>query len=201
MKITKDDLKSLVEKFLKEDVMSEGLRYHSDNNLPLRDCIYRPGSKKFFSLVTEARDLYLEGVLLIDDDDADLLETDIGKFGVYEGREVALDYPIPKDIDELMEAEYKGRRVELNKPKRGGSKKFYVYVRDPKTKKIKRVEFGVKGGGQKLAVKLEDPKARKSFAARHRCKEKKDRTAPGYWACRIGRFPNLFSGKEKYTWW
>ena len=89
---------------------------------------------------------------------------------------------------EMNEAEYQGRKVDLNKPKRGGSKKFYVYVMNPKTKKVKRVEFGAKGGGGKLAVKLKDPKARKAFSDRHNCPAKKDKTKAGYWSCRLPRF-------------
>ena len=89
---------------------------------------------------------------------------------------------------EMNEAEYQGRKVDLNKPKRGGSKKFYVYVMNPKTKKVKRVEFGAKSGGGKLAVKLKDPKARKAFSDRHNCPTKKDKTKAGYWSCRLPRF-------------
>jgi len=90
----------------------------------------------------------------------------------------------------INEAEYKGKKVELGKPKRGGSggKKFYVYVRNPKTGKIKKVSFGAKSGGGKLAVKLRDPKARKRFADRHNCEQKNDRTTPGYWSCRLPRY-------------
>ena len=57
----------------------------------------------------------------------------------------------------------------LGKPKRGGSKAYYVYVRDPKTKRIKKVSFG--SGG--LRAKIRNPKARSAFAKRHRCSEKK----------------------------
>ena len=78
--------------------------------------------------------------------------------GNYEGKDVALDLP------RLDEAEYQGKKVELGKPKRGGAKKFYVYVMNPKTKKVKKVQFGDTTG---LSVKIDDPKARQSFAARH----------------------------------
>ena len=77
---------------------------------------------------------------------------------------------------ELEEAEFKGKDVPLNKPKRGGSKAYYVYVRDPKTKKIKKVSFG--SGG--LRAKIKNKEARNAFAARHNCKNKKDRTKAGY---------------------
>ena len=101
----------------------------------------------------------------------------------------------------INEAEYKGKEVELNKPKRGGSKKFYVYVKNPKTGKIKKVSFGAKAGGGKLAVKLKDAKARKAFASRHNCKAKKDRMTAGYWACRINRYGHLWGGKTYGGYW
>jgi hypothetical protein len=91
----------------------------------------------------------------------------------------------------LNEAEYKGKKVELNKPKRGGSKKFYVYVKNHKTGKVKKVSFGAKSGGGNLAVKLKDPKARKAFADRHNCEQKNDKTTPGYWSCRLPRYAKL----------
>ena len=99
------------------------------------------------------------------------------------------------------EAKYQGKNVELSKPKRGGSKKFYVYVRDPKTKNVKKVAFGAKSGGGNLAVKLRDPKARKAFADRHNCEQKKDKTKAGYWACRLPRYAKSLGLSGGGTWW
>jgi hypothetical protein len=99
----------------------------------------------------------------------------------------------------LGEAEYQGRKVDLNKPKRGGSKKFFVYVKDPKTKKVKKVSFGAKGGGQRLSVKLDDPKARAAFSKRHNCPQKKDKTTPGYWSCRINKYWKQLGGSKNYS--
>lgn len=74
----------------------------------------------------------------------------------------------------------------LNKPKRSsGPKKYYVYTRNPKTKKIIKVNFGDSGN---LSAKISNPKARKSFVARHKCNQKNDRTKPGYWSCRLPRY-------------
>jgi hypothetical protein len=100
----------------------------------------------------------------------------------------------------IKEAEYKGKDVELNKPKRGGSKKFYVYVKDPQSGNIRKVSFGAKSGGGNLAVKLKDPKARKAFSDRHNCPEKTDKTTPGYWACALPRFAKSLglSGGGRY---
>jgi len=99
------------------------------------------------------------------------------------------------------EAEYQGKDVDLNKPKRGGSKKFYVYVKNPKTGKIKKVSFGAASGGGKLAVKLKDPKARKAFADRHNCDQKNDKTKPGYWSCRLPRYAKSLGLSGGGTWW
>ena len=86
----------------------------------------------------------------------------------------------------------------LNKPKRGGSKAYYVYVRDPKTKKIKKVSFG--SGG--LRAKIKNKKARNAFAARHNCKNKKDRTKAGYWSCNLPRYADqLGLGSKMNTFW
>ena len=85
----------------------------------------------------------------------------------------------------------------LNKPHRGGSKKFYVYVRNPKTKKIKKVSFGMAGGG--LHAKLNNPKARKAFASRHDCKNKKDRTKASYWSCHLPRYAKLLGIKSNFS--
>lgn len=101
-------------------------------------------------------------------------------------------------VEQLNEAEYQGKDVDLNKPKRGGSKKFYVYVKNPKTGKVKKVSFGAKDGGGNLAVKLDDPKRRKAFADRHNCDQKKDKTKPGYWSCRLTRYAKQLGMKKNY---
>lgn len=74
-------------------------------------------------------------------------------------------------------------KVELNKPKRGGPKKFYVYVKNDKGNVVK-VTFG----DPDLSVKFSDEGARKNFAARHNCAEKKDRTKAGYWSCNLPKY-------------
>ena len=72
----------------------------------------------------------------------------------------------------------------IGKPKRGGPKAYYVYVRDPKTKRIKKVTFG--SGG--LKAKLGNKEASQAFAKRHDCKNKKDRTKASYWSCNLPRY-------------
>ncbi|CAB4125143.1 hypothetical protein UFOVP54_68 [uncultured Caudovirales phage] len=96
----------------------------------------------------------------------------------------------------IQEAEYQGKDVQLGKPHRGGPKKFYVYVKDPKTKNVKKVNFGDTTG---LSVKIDDPKARHAFAARHKCALEKDRLSPNYWGCHIGRYWKSLGGEKNFS--
>ena len=97
---------------------------------------------------------------------------------------------------EIEEAEFKGKDVPLNKPKRGGPKAYYVYVKDGD--KVKKVTFG--SGG--LRAKIKNKEARNAFAARHNCKDKKDRTKAGYWSCNLPRYaPALGLGAKMNTFW
>jgi hypothetical protein len=97
---------------------------------------------------------------------------------------------------ELDEAEYQGRKVKLNSPKRGGPKKFYVYVKNPKTGRVKKISWGDTSG---LSVKAKDRGAVRSFVARHKCKQKNDKMKAGYWACRTPRYKAL--GVKGGAWW
>jgi len=182
----------------KENI-SENIKYHLDNNKPISDNIFRPGSNAFLELLKECRELYYNDKTFLCDIDNELFEsTDIGIFGEFGSKLVPLDLPF-ENLQELNESEYKGREVELNKPKRGGSKKYHVYVRDAKTGNIKKISFGDVHGG--LTAKVSDPKARKSFAARHKCDTKKDKMTAGYWACRINKYGYLWSGKTYPGFW
>ena len=78
----------------------------------------------------------------------------------------------------LQEAEYQGKTVKLNDPIRGGSKKFYVYVKDGD--KVKKVSFGDTTG---LSIKRDNPARRKSFRARHNCDNPGPKTKARYWSC------------------
>ena len=159
--------------------------YHVKNNISLEECVFRYGSPKYFTLINEARMLSYEEDIEFDNQTRALLETDLGKFGTYKGEEVALDFPmINQEVLEEKKKAKKKKDPPIGKPKRGGPKAYYVYVRDPKTKRIKKVTFG--SGG--LRAKINNPKARKAFAARHRCSQAKDRTTARYWSCRLPRY-------------
>ena len=292
---------------LKENVnVSPGLEFHYKNKLNLLECVYRIGSEAYINFYAEAKKLLKEGKIEVNALDKEVLKTDIGEYGIFEGQKVALDLPMLNEVvvdydfskrelirvlkqlkrgasteidmikaftkalgrdltkDELFEAysgfirnpedpdsepfeptgtvaqfreelrvlfgKFKGdlknpefikgvaqimvnwksllrsqlseaekkKDPPLGKPKRGGSKAYYVYVRDPKTKRIKKVSFG--SGG--LRAKINNPKARQAFAARHRCSEKNDRTKPSYWSCRLPRYAKALGlGANKNTYW
>lgn len=178
-------------------LLSEGLVYHLENKIDLNENIYRPQSSRFVSLFTEARTLYKNGLLELSEADSWYFDnTDLGEEGVFKGIKVPLDYPMTLEFLYEAKAKAKKKQPELNKPKRGGSKKFYVFVRNPKTGGIKKVSFGDTTG---LKAKINDPQARKSFAARHKCAQKKDKTQAGYWACRLPRYSKLLGLKSNFS--
>ena len=244
----------LNESIVKRDILSENLRYHVQNQLPLTENTFRYGSDSFLNLWAEARALYLREIIHVNEDDIEILtETNIGNFGVLEdGTKVPLDLPMldeatrqelgmsssvsksrakaalknpSNDGSKVYGLDKDGKRVELksindvdkfkkfeidadlneakndnkklNKPMRdsSGGKAYKVYVKDPKTKKIKTVRFG--SGG--LRAKINDKKARNAFAKRHKCSEKTDKTKASYWSCRLPRYAKLLGLKSTFT--
>jgi hypothetical protein len=250
----------LNESLVKKDILSENLRYHVDKQLPLTENTFRYGSDAFLNLWAEARSLYLREIIHVNEDDKQILEeTDLGNYGMYEGKKVPLDllmleesinlsvraneiplmnildraerkgqdkYPFYnelvaelgeenidlnrireilrdygvyfeyEDLLNLNESEDKKKNPPIGKPKRGGSKKFYVYVKNPKTKKIKKISFGDTTG---LSTKINNPEARRAFAARHDCKNKTDKTKASYWSCRLPRYASLLGLKSSFS--
>ena len=181
---------------------SPELQFHCKHGVGVDKNIFRPGSEKFFNLFTEVRRLHKEGLYMISDAEKFyILEADIGQFAIHEGEEVPIDFPMLEEAT-MTEAEYKGKKVDLNDPKRGGGKgKAYVYVNSgKKTKdgkiKAKKVTFGsdmpdAMGDSDKAK------KRRKSFGDRHNCADKDDKTKAGYWSCRATK---LF-GRSIAGWW
>ena len=321
---TKKSTLMLNENLAPRAILSEGLKYHIDNNKPLTEHLYRAGSRAYFDLFAEARSLYSRGILEFtnEDDLALLTETNLGHFGMFEGKKVPLDFPIElneqmdiyddvanmefgMDYDQLgdnekewvrdeidnmemreslnesdpnypdfdlnkniryqegsissgmwrytgteqggkgvyrnlnngqilafdrsdfaifrnnlsshfdfidevtieerivniLEAKKKKAKKKDNRPigkpmrSSSGGKAYKVYVKDPKTKKIKTVRFG--SGG--LRAKINDSKARAAFAKRHKCSTKKDRTKAGYWSCRLPRYAKLLGLKSSFS--
>jgi hypothetical protein len=93
-------------------------------------------------------------------------------------------------MGDLDEAKYQGREVTLNKPMAGDVKKSKVYVRDPATGNIKKVNFGHGGktakrlGQKTMKIKKSNPARRKNFRARHNCDNPGPKTKARYWSCR-----------------
>lgn len=173
-------------KFARKILATESIFYAVENNQPLHS-IYRPHSEMYYELFDVARELNV----VSDGLDKYLLEsTDIGEFARYDGEYVPLDIPL---VEEWIDEE-----VELNSPKRGGSKKFYVYVKNDKGNVVK-VSFGDTSG---LKAKIDDPEARASFVARHDCDNKNDKTTPGYWSCRLPMYAKELglSGGGDFFW-
>ena len=185
-------------KLVKDVWISDRLKYHLDNKLTLEENIFRIYSEGYFKIVNEVRGLYNDDAIELNDDDVDIIESDLGLKAIYEGIEVYLDAPIELDEDEYInEVKHRGRTVHLNRPFRtpGGPKKFAVYVRG-KSGNIKKVTFG----DPKMRIRASSKARRKSFRARHRCSQKKDRTTAGYWSCRSHRIKSLGT-KSKGKYW
>lgn len=186
-------------------ILSEHVLYHVYNKLPITENIFRYGSQSFLDLWDEVRHLHNTNQIILEGVDKELIEeTDLGRFGVYEGNIVPLDLLLEYESEEdliadepLSEKTNKKKQPALGKPHRGGSKKFYVYVKDPKTKRIKKVSFGMAGGG--LRAKLNNSKARSAFSKRHNCPQKKDRTKASYWSCRLPRYAKLLGFKTTFS--
>ena len=182
---------------LKEDVdISDHLQYHIDNKLSLTDNVFRVYSEGYFKLVNEVRGLWQEGLITLNEEDTLMVESDLGKTAEFEGGYVYLDAPVYFE-EGINEAEYRGRNVDLNKPFRtpGGPKKFAVYVKSDKGN-VKKVTFGDPG----LRVRNKNKKAAKSFRARHKCDQKKDRTTAGYWSCNLGRYAKQLGLSSSNSW-
>ena len=193
------NLDNLIKRILKETIntpmrltdsslISEDLKYHLENKLTLNECVFRIYSDKYFKLINEVRNLYIKGLIELNEEDVWIVESDLGKKVLLEnGHEVWLDAPMyEEEVEELLfEAKHRGKNVKLNSPFRtpGGPKKFAVYVKTPKGT-IKKVTFGYPN----LRVRNRNPKAAKSFRARHKCDQNKDRTTAGYWSCNVGRY-------------
>ena len=98
---------NLIQSVLKEYIevkhnISEEMQYHIDNNIPISENIFRPGSNKYFDIINEARKLKQIG-LYGNEEDNELLESDLGKSFKYHGVRLPLDYPmIKEDADKEM---------------------------------------------------------------------------------------------------
>lgn len=157
--------------------VSEGLRYHLENDLDLTDSVYRLGSEAYKNLFEEVKQYWDEGNIILKDKSAWMVKNlQVGKKAKFKTED-----------GKMMD-------VELDTPSRGGDKKFQVY-RDSGRKDeegniiAKKIQWGDTSG---LSIKNDDPEAAASFWARHQCdlQKKMDPDTAGFWAC-YG--PSLFS--------
>jgi hypothetical protein len=202
---TKKSVLMLNESIAPRGILSEGLKYHIDNNRPLTEQTYRAGSSNYFNLWAEARSFYSREIIEVtnEDDLAILTETNLGEYGTLEdGTRVPLDFimeDVYLDLNENLDEAKKSQKKDppIGKPMRdsSGGKAYKVYVRDPKTKKIKTVRFG--SGG--LKAKINNPKARQAFAKRHKCSTRNDKTKASYWSCRLPRYAKLLGLKSSFS--
>ena len=184
---------------LKEDVIvSEALQYHIDNDLTLTDNVFRVYSEGYFDLVNEVRQLWKSGKIDLNEEDTLMVESNLGEKIKVRGEIVYLDAPfLLEEEDVIEEAEHRGKKVNLGRPFRtpGGPKKFAVYVKSPGGN-VKKVTFG----DPNLRVRNRNKGAAKSFRARHKCDQKKDRTTAGYWSCNVGRYAKQLGLSSKNSW-
>ena len=177
--------KSLILK--EEGDISDALKYHIENGLTLTNNVFRVYSEGYFDLVNEVRELWGEGKIDLNEEDILMVESDLG-IKVKIGKEyVYLDAPY------ISETETEEDIIAFRTP--GGPKKFAVYVRKPGGG-IKKVTFG----DPKLRVKNANKGAAKSFRARHKCSQKKDRTTAGYWSCNVGRYAKQLGLSSSNSW-
>ena len=190
-------LENIVRRVLKEHIdhpmrlvenvkVSDKLKYHLDNGITLSENNFKVYSESYFGLINEVRELFIEGLIDLNENDKKVIETDLGKSVILEnGQRVYLDVPMVDD-ELINEAEYQGRKVKLGKIMQGDIKKFKVYVKNDKGKVVK-VNFGFGGKsakGKRMTIKKNNPQRRKSFRARHNCDNPGPRWKPRYWACR-----------------
>ena len=188
-KLIKENLEKFTNRTLvlkKRVKISEELEYHINENLTLANNVFTVYSKRYFDLINEVRDLWMRDLIHLNEEDEQMIMSDIGKIALFEGEIVYLDAPIEDEVEDLFEAKYKGRTVTLNKPMQGDVKKFKVFVKNEKGNVIK-VNFGFGGTsakGKVMRIKKSNPERRKNFRARHNCDNPGPKTKARYWSCR-----------------
>ena len=166
-------------KLITEAVVSEGLKYHLENNLSLANTVYRYGSESYYDLVNEVRDLYRKGLIEINAHDKFFIDSELGCEAVYHGKTVKLDSPM----------------------RSSGPKKYQVFVNSGrKNAQGQSIAKKVTFGDRSLSVKNYSDARRRSFLARHKCSEKSDRTTPGYWSCNVGRYAKKLGLSSSKRW-
>ena len=184
-------------RLLRKMNVSEELRYHLENNLTLTENVFRIYSESYFNLINEVRNLHRLGFIKLNENDKWIVNSDLGKSVLLEsGERIWLDAPFEVS-QPINEAVHRGKKVRLGSPFRtpGGPKKFAVYVKTPGGG-VKKVTFG----DPNLRIKNASKGRAKSFRARHKCDQKKDRTTAGYWSCNVSRYRKKLGLKSSRSW-
>ena len=193
MKIVENVVKQVLKEYINQPmvlkkpvIISEELKYHLLKKIPLSENKFKINSKSFINLINEVRRLYNKGLIGLNKNYRNIVESDLARKVLLEnGQVVYLEIPI-EDQNFLSEAEYQGRNVQLGKIMQGDVKKSKVYVKNDKGKVVK-VNFGFGGKsahGKRMTIKKNNPARRKSFRARHNCDNPGPRWKARYWACR-----------------
>ena len=193
MRIVQNVVKQVLKEYINQPMMlkksvivSDGLKYHLLKKIPLSENKFKINSKSFINLINEVRRLYNKGLIGLNKNDRNIVESDLARKVLLEnGQVVYLEIPI-EDQNFLSEAEYQGRKVQLGKIMQGDVKKSKVYVKNDKGKVVK-VNFGFGGKsahGKRMVIKKNNPARRKSFRARMNCDNPGPRWKARYWACR-----------------
>ena len=193
MRIVENVVKQVLKEYINQPMMlktsvivSDGLKYHLLKKIPLSENKFKINSKSFINLINEVRRLYNKGLIGLNKNDRNIVESDLARKVLLEnGQVVYLEIPI-EDQNFLSEAEYQGRKVQLGKIMQGDVKKSKVYVKNDKGKVVK-VNFGFGGKsahGKRMVIKKNNPARRKSFRARMNCDNPGPRWKDRYWACR-----------------
>ena len=137
--------------------------------------------------IKQLSQLKSEGINIDEDEFFTMCDIDVDEYDVEDAQDIKEFVSYMKEnysrLNEakLEEAEYQGRKVTLGKPflTPDGPKKRSVYVKNAKGNVVK-VNFGQKG----VAIKKHLPKHRKSYRARHGCKNPGPRWKANYWSCK-----------------
>jgi hypothetical protein len=181
---------------LKPRFVSEGLRYHLDRKIPLTENVYRYSSDKYLELYNECRTLLKEGYLYAEGLDLEILEdTDLGEYDLFEGKKVPLDLPM------INEAVYRGQNVILDRPQKiKDTTKFFVFVRNPRTKRVNKVRFGSGlGGWMHLPTEMHNPETRSKMSEKMKCPQRFDKMTAVYWTCRLPQFWYWLGGMQNFS--
>ena len=171
--------------------LSENLSYHIDNGLTLTESIFRIGSDAYLDLINETRRLWNEGKIELNEEDQFIVEKLMtGKKAKWKNPKTGKEETVTLDDPKVMDPKL-------------GDKLFVVWRPSPKDPgKAIMIGFGERSGadGKNVIDKQQDEGKRKSFLARHNCKEKKDPYAPGWWACNMHLFWKQLGLKTNDPW-